>query len=270
MRRLVSFICKGHRLSATLDEALGTTGLLIISGGNEIRAGAHRGMAQLAFDVAAQGYPVFRFDRRGIGDSEGKNGGFQSSGEDIDAAIAAFCSHCPNITRLVAFGNCDGASAILIHRPKGFDAALLANIWTIETSEEEGPPPAAIKARYKEKILQPREWLRLLTGGISLRKLTKGLARIAAPAPIGSLSASIAEGLVSFPGPIDMLISKRDATAIAFMDEWEKPHFQSARSKTDIDIQQIDSASHSFASPDDYHALLCATLNSLKPALERD
>ena len=119
MRRLVNFSCEGQSLSGTLDSALSKTGLLVVSGGNEIRIGAHRGMAKLAGDVAAAGHPVFRFDRRGIGDSEGENGGFTKSGPDIAAAIAAFRDACPELIRIVAFGNCDAASALLLHRPAG-------------------------------------------------------------------------------------------------------------------------------------------------------
>ena len=44
MRRLIEFPCAGETLFGTLDEAPGSTGLLIVSGGNEIRIGAHRGM----------------------------------------------------------------------------------------------------------------------------------------------------------------------------------------------------------------------------------
>ena len=66
MRHQLSCACNGVMLAASLDEAPGTTGLLIISGGNEVRSGAHRGMATLAQRVAAAGYPVFRFDRRGV------------------------------------------------------------------------------------------------------------------------------------------------------------------------------------------------------------
>ena len=39
------FPCEGQQLAATLDEGSGSIGLLIISGGNEIRSGAHSGMA---------------------------------------------------------------------------------------------------------------------------------------------------------------------------------------------------------------------------------
>ena len=54
MRHQLSFACEGAALAASLDEAAGGTGLLIVSGGNEIRSGAHRGMAMLAARIAAQ------------------------------------------------------------------------------------------------------------------------------------------------------------------------------------------------------------------------
>ena len=76
MRELIAFDCTGETLLGALDRAKGATGLLIVSGGNEVRMGAHRGMASLAARLAARGVPVFRFDRRGIGDSSGENGGY--------------------------------------------------------------------------------------------------------------------------------------------------------------------------------------------------
>ena len=53
MRRILSFDCAGVALAATLDEGARKTGLLIVSGGNEIRIGAHRGMTTLAGEIAA-------------------------------------------------------------------------------------------------------------------------------------------------------------------------------------------------------------------------
>ena len=86
MKRLhLSFECREDRCAATLDSAPGTTGLLMVSGGNEIRAGAFNGQSRLAAEIAAAGFPVFRFDRRGIGDSEGTNRGFRKSTKDIAA-----------------------------------------------------------------------------------------------------------------------------------------------------------------------------------------
>jgi hypothetical protein len=48
-----SFPCDGANLAATLDTAPGTIGLLIVSGGNEIRAGAFGGQADMAARIAS-------------------------------------------------------------------------------------------------------------------------------------------------------------------------------------------------------------------------
>ena len=135
--------------------------------------GAHRGMTTLAGEIAALGHPVFRFDRRGIGDSEGMNGGFLSCGPDIDAAIAAFRAHCPQLTRIIAFGNCDAASALVLNGPTGLSGLVLANPWVIERINEL-PTQAAIRVRYGERLSDPKAWIGLFTGAIDLpsRKAT--------------------------------------------------------------------------------------------------
>ena len=188
MRHQLSFACDGAMLAASLDDAPETTGLLIISGGNEIRSGAHRGMATLAQRVAAAGYPVFRFDRRGVGDSEGDNAGYTGSRDDIAAAIAAFRAAAPHVTRVVAFGNCDAASALLLHQPLALDALILANPWTYESDEEETnepalPPSSAIRARYLSRLKDPKSLLRLIKGEIDFRKLARGLSALRDSAP---------------------------------------------------------------------------------------
>jgi exosortase A-associated hydrolase 1 len=249
MRRLMSFTCAGARCAATLDEADGTTGLLIVSGGNEIRIGAHRGMAKLARDIATAGHPVFRFDRRGIGDSEGDNAGFESSNADIAAALAAFRAACPQLRRIIAFGNCDGASALALHQPLALDGLILANPWVIEPTDDL-PPPAAIRARYAERLRDPKAWAQLLSGAINLRKLASGLMRIAKPAAPSSLARRVIDGIMSFRGDLTIILASGDATALAFADAWNK-----APPTQDVRSIKIDSSSHSFASDADYTAL---------------
>jgi len=240
MRRLIEFPCAGETLMGTLDDAPGATGLLIVSGGNEVRMGAHRGMAMLAARVAGElGAPVFRFDRRGIGDSTGTNGGFESSVHDIAAAAATFIAEAPQLRRLVAFGNCDAATALaLFHSAAGIDALLLANPWVIETPDDL-PPAAAIRARYAERLRDPRAWLRLIRGSVDIGKLFKGLSKISkSESENGSgLAARMAEALDASGIPITILLARGDNTAIAFRDAW----------KSSAPILECDTASHSFA-----------------------
>lgn len=258
MRRWLSFDVEGAACAASLDETSrdkerGTHGLLIISGGNEIRSGAHRGMARLAAKVAAAGHPVLRFDRRGIGDSEGENGGFESSGPDIAAAAALFRTECPHVRCITAFGNCDAASALALHHKGcGINAMILANPWVIDTvctdipsdGEPALPHAAAIRARYVAKIKDPREWLRLLRGGVNMRKLARGLSA-ARSVTLSNLSTRVASSLADFGGQVRILIARRDGTAQAFMAAWATSVFENVRNN--VPLLTCDSASHSFS-----------------------
>lgn len=249
MRELIAFPCAGDALVGTLDRAPSTRGLLIVSGGNELRIGAHRGMALMAQRLAAAGHPVFRFDRRGIGDSTGANRGFEESGPDIAAAVAALRTAVPALTRIVAFGNCDAASALALHDTSGIDALVLANPWVIEPTADALPPASAIRARYAERLRDPRAWARLLTGGVNLKKLAGGLSKIsggAAAAPEG-LAARVAAGLSGKSTTI--LIARRDNTAIAFAEAWQTPAFADLRDRIELEI--LDTDSHSFHRPED-------------------
>lgn len=242
-RHHLTFTCEGATLVGTLDReaASHSTGLLIVSGGNELRAGAWSGQAQLAARLASEGYPVFRYDRRGVGDSEGENLSFRGSGPDIAAALAAFRASAPHVSRIVAFGNCDAAAALMLHAPSlAIDALVLANPWTIDGEEApEAMPASAIRGRYLAKLRNPREVWRLLTGGVNLGKLARGLrsAAASAPAPAG-LVAHMKQGLSAFGGEATILLASRDRTAQMFSEAW---------GADDLRIQRIDSASHSFS-----------------------
>lgn len=247
MRRLIEFLCAGETLVGSLDEAPATTGLLIVSGGNEVRMGAHRGMALLAARVAKAGHPVFRFDRRGIGDSTGENAGFETTADDITAAADALRRE-SGVARIVAYGNCDAATALaFFHARAGIDALLLANPWTIEATDDL-PPAAAIRSLYADKLKNPREWLRLLRGGVNIGKLAKGLAKLSKKRPevSGSLAARLAQALGAAQAPVTILLATGDNTAIAFADEWRSPAFEPARVRSKL--IGLASDSHSFAS----------------------
>lgn len=257
MRRLpFTFACGSLTLAGTLDTAPGTTGLLIVSGGSEIRSGAFRGQSVLAARIAEAGFPVFRFDRRGVGDSEGEDRGYRSSQRDIVAALEAFRAMAPQVERVVAFGNCDAASALMLGGGEGFAGLVLANPWTIEQAEAP-PPAAALRARYAEKLRNPREVLRLLSGKVNLAKLARGLVRASRPSatePCG-LAQEVAEGLARFAGPAAILLAERDRTAQAFAESW---------SPDDPRLAWCAGAGHSFAEPHELDWLEKRILEALR------
>ncbi len=270
MRRRLSFDCDGVTCAASLDDAAATSGLLIVSGGNEILAGAHRGMAALALAVAAAGFPVLRYDRRGIGDSDGLNGGFRSSGPDITAAATAFRAEA-GVGRIVAFGNCDAATALAMFGAAAeLDALVLANPWTFDDAPEVGdgatvdgamlPPASAIRARYLARLKDPRQLWRLFSGGVDLRKLLSGLrAARGSSAPTG-LGGEVLAALTALPIPATILLAERDRTAAAFADLWNSA---SAATRAPIRTVTVASGSHGFADDAARNWLTAQVLNAL-------
>lgn len=241
MSRLhLTFACAGTTLAGTLDTAPGSSGLLLVTGGNELRSGAFSGQAALAGRVAAAGHPVFRFDRRGVGDSCGENRGFRQSRKDIEAALAAFKAIAPHVERVVGFGNCDAATALMLGEGVRCDALVLSNPWTIE-GDGAVPPPATVRARYAEKLKSPREVVRLLTGGVNLGKLARGLVHAARPkAAPTTLAQEMAAGLARFDGPVRIVLAGADRTAHAFAESWDP---------ADDRVRRCDRASHAWIEP---------------------
>ena len=247
-RHILPFPVAGETLVGTLDDAPGTTGLLIVSGGNEIRAGAHRGMAMLAARLAKAGTPVFRYDRRGVGDSPGCNQGFGGAKDDLLAAAAVFRSAAPHVTRLVGFGNCDAATTLAWWgREAGCDALVLANPWTVEAAQAL-PPRAAIKAHYLAQLRDPAAWKRIATRGLSLGKLIRGLSRVATREQPSDLAQRTLAAIAAWGTHVTVVLARGDGTAIAYAGAARhagiNPH-----------TVTIDTGSHSFARPGDAAAL---------------
>lgn len=261
MNRLqFTFGCGELKLAGSLDTAPGVTGLMIVSGGNEIRSGAFSGQSHLAARIAKAGFPVFRFDRRGVGDSEGENRGFRKSAGDIRSALDAFTAMAPQMERVFAFGNCDAASALMLAKGEGFDGLILSNPWTIEENEEASDEPHhapdAIRARYAEKLRNPREIARLLRGGVDLGKLARGVVSSLRPAPPpSSLAQEMREGLSAYGGSVHILLAEADRTAQLFDAAWDRD---------DPRIQRCAGAGHAYVEPDHRAWLEAQILTALR------
>ncbi|MFN3516512.1 MAG: hydrolase 1, exosortase A system-associated [Novosphingobium sp.] len=256
-RRHFTFACAGVELAGSLDTAAATTGLLLVSGGNELRSGPWGSQAQLAAKIATAGFPVLRFDRRGVGDSEGQNLGFTTSAPDIAAAIHAFRAHLPRLKKIVAYGNCDAASALMLAGGAGCDALVLANPWTFDPEPEPEPgaeppppvaetaptpmPPSALRNYYLRRLFNPAALKRLFTGKVRVANMAVSLAQAAASdEPPGPLACAMTAGLARFAGPVTILLAENDRTAQAFKAVWNK---------ADPCLRTCPGAGHSFVEP---------------------
>lgn len=258
MRRLLTLACDGASLGATLDGSGGPVGLLMVTGGSQTRIGSHRMYERLAGALAREGIPVLRFDRRGVGDSEGEDPGFRGSGPEIGVAADALRS-AAGVARVVGFGLCDGATALALHgAAAGLHGVILVNPWLTEAVAD-SPAPAAIRRHYRDRLLSREGWKKLVTGSISPGKLLAGL-RKSAQGERSALASEVAAALRSSGLRAELVLADADATAVAAAHELKHKQFKGLIAQT----QTISSNSHTFARPGDAEALLAATRAALR------
>lgn len=221
--RPVVFPCGQERLVGILHPGAGSTGVVIVVGGPQYRAGSHRHFVQLARAVAAAGWPVLRFDARGMGDSSGALHTFEQITPDIGASIEALMLEQPQVRRVVLWGLCDAASAALLYLGERTDTRVaglcLANPWV---RSEQSLAKARVQHYYLKRLREKDFWLKLLRGKVGLGAAT-GLARNVAragtaPAAAGSFVDRMRSAWAGFAGPILLLLSEDDLTAREFAD----------------------------------------------------
>lgn len=218
------FRCHGSALVGVLHRAGGDgceVAVLVIVGGPQYRVGSHRQFVSSAMAIAAVGFPVLRFDYRGMGDSEGEHSGFEHIADDIRAAIDALDAACKPRRGVVLLGLCDAASAALMYCGSDPRVAglILMNPWV-----RSGQSQAAVvvKRYYATRLLQADFWRKLVSGGFdfigSVGSLFSNLVR-ATRQPASRAEGfieSMRSGLRHFTSPVMIVQSGRDLTADEF------------------------------------------------------
>ena len=226
--------CESDELVAVLHRADPSARrgiVIVVAGGPQYRAGAHRQFVSLARRLSARGYPVLRFDLRGMGDSGGTHLGYQHSAPDIRAAIDALVRHQPSVDQVVLFGECESASGILFYayrdvRVKGI---ALVNPWV---RTEEGQAKVIVKHYYPQRLVSAAFWRKVLSGQWNMKESLRSLygvlrasSGIGRPRATGAesddfaalpLPVKTATGLSRFTGPAIILMSGRDYIAREF------------------------------------------------------
>lgn len=244
----------------TLPEAPKAIGVLIVVGGPQYRVGSHRQFLKLARRLGQSGYPVMRFDFRGMGDSSGALRDFEAVNEDVASAINVFQRQCPTVDHFVLLGLCDGASASLLYWDSSTDARLgglaLLNPWVrSETTQAR----VQLKHYYGQRLLEGEFWRKLFAGRINLGRALGGFAKSwqsarqcgdqAAIENGRSFQQKMAEALATFNAPILVMLSENDYTAKEFLEiARADPVLSDALDKKTVTQTFVAAADHTFSS----------------------
>ena len=240
------------------------TGVVVVVGGPQYRVGSHRQFLLLARFLSRHGVAVFRFDYRGMGDSEGDIGSFETVNDDIKAAVDTFMANAPGVEQVMLWGLCDAASAALFyaHQDRRISQLLLLNPWV---RTEAGQAKAYLRHYYLQRVIDREFWAKLLSGRFDFRaSLGSILSFIKTsrqgnvveraemdshrPTPPLPLPERMLEGLNRFEGRARIIISGDDLTAAEFMDLVKSSKgWRKALKKRQTDFKHLEGANHTFS-----------------------
>lgn len=255
----VVFACAGDTLVGILakPEIPLDTGIVVIVGGPQYRAGSHRQFVRLSRYLATAGYAVLRFDYRGMGDSEGQAREFETVRADVCSAIDLLQACLPAVEKIVLWGLCDGASAALLYYHETKDSRIsglcLLNLWV---RSELSLARTQVRHYYTQRLLQKEFWIKCLSGKLALGSLT-GFAqklrlstfskKLPPMAPL-DFQQRMASACLSFSGRQLHILSSEDYTAKEFMQHASEDHvWNKAVAKPQVVRHVLQGADHTFS-----------------------
>ncbi|WP_310733707.1 hydrolase 1, exosortase A system-associated [Rubrivivax benzoatilyticus] len=274
-----AFACEGETLLGVLHRPpagapAAATGVVIVVGGPQYRAGSHRQFVHLARALAAGGHPVLRFDVRGMGDSSGALRSFEQITPDIGAAVDTLAARA-GVGRVVLWGLCDGASAALLYLHERRDPRVagvcLLNPWV---RSEASLARTHVKHYYTRRLREREFWLKLLSGrvaGRALAELWRNLRRARGEAPpaaartAGPFQQRMAEGWRGFGGGVLLVLSGDDYTAKEFLETCDaSPAWQALLRRPGTRRQDLATADHTLSARADRDTVAALTLDWLQ------
>lgn len=263
--KAVVFGCEGESLVGIAclpdspEKPTTQTGLIIIVGGPQYRAGSHRQFVLLARELAATGIPVLRFDYRGMGDSTGELHNFENVTTDIAKAIDALVMSAPHVQKVILWGLCDGASAALIYTHQLQDSRVaglcLLNPWVRSNASL---AKTQVKHYYTQRLRQKEFWTKLFAGQVAMGALA-GLFRKMGIAFLGkngsgakvaqeSFQLTMSRAWMAFTGPMLLILSGDDYTAKEFLEYVaHDAQWKNAFKKPNLIRHDLEHTDHTFS-----------------------
>ena len=256
----IVFRCEADELIGILHHGDGVrrdVGILIVVGGPQYRVGSHRQFVMMARALAAEGFAVFRFDYRGMGDSSGEQRTFESVHDDICAATDVLTERVPALRHVAVLGLCDAASAALMYayRDSRIDHLILINPWVRSHALQ---AKAVVRHYYAERVFQREFWSKLLTGELNIvssgRAFLASLHQSLRREPSGgrqsdSFVEKMQRGLEGFRGNVLLLLSEDDLTAREFESLCSSsPRWRQLISNPSVASRSVAGADHTFSS----------------------
>jgi len=263
----LTFACEGATLVGILHRPKRPRprGVLVVVGAPQYRVGSHRQFVLLARDLARAGFPVLRFDYRGMGDSGGEFAGFEDVSADIRAAADCLFDRVEGLREVVLWGLCDGASAAAFYAADDprVGGLVVLNPWVRSGASV---ARARLKGYYVDRLTSADFWRGLLhqptRAGAALRGLTGAVAQAARPTEAcpaahpdpgwrgasADLPNRVGAALRRFEGPTLVILSGADLTGQEFdgavlrsrpMRRW--------RSQGRVTIRRLEGANHTYA-----------------------
>jgi exosortase A-associated hydrolase 1 len=242
------------------------SGVVIVNGGAQYRAGSHRLFVQMARHLAAKGQAVLRFDFPGQGDSPGVPISFEDTTPHIRAAIDALHLHYPNLQGTVLIGLCDGASASLLYLQTTNDHRItklaLLNPWV---HDQVSQARAQIKHYYRRRLMMPDFWRKLISGRVAFTALKELIdkyliyaKKITSNQPC-TFQARMALAWQTQSAPTLLVLCDADRTAQEFVELADNdPGWGGWRDRPNRTLRTLQDADHTFSARESQQQLQSA------------